>query len=280
MRYYDVARKLSGTIISDLPGVNVAHSLIVDIIEYKYQLLKSKRWIKYDGKSIYIDTSDYVGKQLATCGVYEPEVHQAINTHLNKGDLAIDVGAHIGHHTVTMRDCVGTDGKVYAFEPNPENAEIIDKTLQENEWDNVELFPIALSDTESSDQLVVYNSDNTGSASLPNSNTDTGADADHKYTVEIKKLSSIFKRMEKTDIGLLKIDVEGEETNIIRDLSGLLCHIETILVEFHTQKADTEDIIESFEILSSKGKITGLNGSSVELDNILRQKKTIIWQPN
>lgn len=38
---------------------------------------------------------------------------------LQNGDIAVDVGAHIGRHTFPMASSIGTRGLVYAFEPLP-----------------------------------------------------------------------------------------------------------------------------------------------------------------
>jgi len=38
---------------------------------------------------------------------------------LRDGDVAIDIGAHVGRHTLPMARAVGVRGKVYAYEPLP-----------------------------------------------------------------------------------------------------------------------------------------------------------------
>ena len=40
---------------------------------------------------------------------------------LSKGDVVIDVGAHIGKYTITLAKVVGPEGLVIAIEPNPIN---------------------------------------------------------------------------------------------------------------------------------------------------------------
>lgn len=236
-----------------------------------------KKWVEYNGTRLYADTSDHVPKIIAIHGEYEPLTSEKIKNHLDTGDFAIDVGAHIGHHTVTIRQCVGADGRVWAFEPNPKNADYINKTLDRNEWDNVELFSIALSDTESSDQLLLPNSGNTGVAFLPDANT-ADADTVDSYTVETRQLTSVLNERQINKIDLLKIDVEGGETAIIRDISPHLNDIETIILEFHTQMLNEEDVRDVFEILKSKGEITDLNDNALEVDRVLREKTDIIWQ--
>lgn len=277
MNYSDVASRLSNTFISEIPGVSGVHSLISGFIEWKHQLTAGEKWVEYNGARLYADTSDYVAKSIAIRGEYEPQTSENIKNHLDTGDFAIDVGAHIGHHTVTIRQCVGADGRVWAFEPNPKNVDYINKTLDRNEWGNVELFSIALSDTESSDQLLLPDSGNTGRASLPDANT-ADLRPEDTYTVETRQLTSILNEGQIDKINLLKIDVEGGETAIIRDISQHLNNIETIILEFHTQMLNEEDVRDVFEILKGSGEITDHNNKSVEVDRVLREKTDIIWQ--
>lgn len=277
MNYFDVASRLSDSFISKIPGVGRLHSLIMRSLQWKHQLTAGEKWVEYSGARLYADTSDHVAKAISMRGEYESQTSEKIKNHLDTGDFAIDVGAHIGHHTVTMRQSVGADGRVWAFEPNPKNIDYINKTLDRNGWENVEHFSIALSDTESSSQLLVPNSDNTGTASLPDVNTKDARPQD-SYTVETRQLTSILNERKRDKINLLKIDVEGGETAIIRDISQHLNNIETIILEFHARMIDEEDARDVFEILESSGEITYGNNNSVEADHVLTENAHIIWQ--
>lgn len=62
----------------------------------------------------------------------EPGVTAAIRSHLSPGGTAIDVGANIGLHCVTMAACVGDSGKVIAIEPNTAIATALLKTVRLN----------------------------------------------------------------------------------------------------------------------------------------------------
>jgi hypothetical protein len=46
----------------------------------------------------------------------DPEITE-ITRHLREGDWAVDVGANIGRYTAHMGACVGSSGRVLAFEP-------------------------------------------------------------------------------------------------------------------------------------------------------------------
>src|SRR5262245_55108674 len=50
---------------------------------------------------------------------YELVVQETYEAVLRDGDIALDVGAHLGRHTIPTPNEVGTTGRVFAFEPLP-----------------------------------------------------------------------------------------------------------------------------------------------------------------
>jgi FkbM family methyltransferase len=64
-----------------------------------------------------IDRGTLIGWSIHFFGTYEPEVRAEVRR-LRPGDVAIDVGANVGWHTLLMAAQVGGAGRVYAFEPN------------------------------------------------------------------------------------------------------------------------------------------------------------------
>ncbi|MDQ2971765.1 MAG: FkbM family methyltransferase, partial [Pseudomonadota bacterium] len=48
---------------------------------------------------------------------YEQMLEEFYTQLLEPGDTCIDVGAHVGRHTLPMARRIGTGGKVFAFEP-------------------------------------------------------------------------------------------------------------------------------------------------------------------
>jgi len=67
---------------------------------------------------VVIPSRSSTESELYRLGEYEPEVATTISDALFEGDTAIDVGAHVGHHTVSMRRAVGESGDVIALEPD------------------------------------------------------------------------------------------------------------------------------------------------------------------
>lgn len=59
-----------------------------------------------------------------TLGDYEPAKTEVFINSLHAGDVAINVGAHIGYYTLLAARQVGENGRVFAFEPEPRNHDL------------------------------------------------------------------------------------------------------------------------------------------------------------
>ena len=56
-------------------------------------------------------------------GDHEPEVQATLSAIVHPGDIVYDVGAHIGSLALGASRLVGANGKVIAFDADPENVE-------------------------------------------------------------------------------------------------------------------------------------------------------------
>jgi FkbM family methyltransferase len=75
---------------------------------------------------------------------------------LHSGDIAIDVGAHTGRHTIPMLHGVAPGGQVFAFEPVPVAREQLQERLRGEQvgGGRVAVYPFALSDHEAEEEFV------------------------------------------------------------------------------------------------------------------------------
>jgi len=89
-----------------------------------------------------------VSRRLYIHREYEPALQSLIEHMDLRGRLCVDIGANIGVHTLLLSRAVGPSGQVFAFEPDPRNAELLDKTLRLNDARNVIVERCAIGERE------------------------------------------------------------------------------------------------------------------------------------
>jgi FkbM family methyltransferase len=86
----------------------------------------------------FVDTTDDLIKASLCKGeMWESWNHELLEEYTEPGTTVIDVGAHIGTHTIVMSRMVGADGRVYAFEPQKKVFRELVSNLRLNGIDNV-----------------------------------------------------------------------------------------------------------------------------------------------
>ena len=163
--------------------------------------------------------NDPISILLANNGVYETFItEEIVLKHIKKGQTVIDAGAQIGYYTVLFGKLVGPKGKVYAFEPDSRNFEILAKNIRVNKLKNVKAAKVALADFVGTRQFFT-NPMNRGASSFSSPKVGGVLVSDVKVTT----LDEFFRQTSANrKIDFLKIDVEGAEHLVLRGATSIL----------------------------------------------------------
>ena len=175
----------------------------------------------------FVDPSDrVVGAWLMWHGGWQRrEIDQAIAVLAASGRLAagavfVDVGANIGTHTVyALR--TGRFGRAVAFEPEPKNARLLRMNIETNGLaDAVTVVAKAAGEGEATATLYLHPR-NKGAHAIGAPPSDDGLD---RIEVPVVRVETALADLGLTtpQIGLIWIDAEGHEPQIIRGLGRLL----------------------------------------------------------
>lgn len=139
--------------------------------------------------------------------------------------VVMDIGSNVGLVTQYMRDF---SKRVYSIEPSSLHFEALKKNKEYNQWDNVEVFNLALADKDGEMRL----------ATLPNNLTCNSIVNDYGQGGEIVKTMAFDTFLEENkidEVDFVKFDVEGAEDLILRsDGFKKIAHkIKAIEIEFH-----------------------------------------------
>lgn len=73
--------------------------------------------VKRHGINWRLDLDEGIDFAIYLTGAFEPRTIAAYTRVLSPGDIVVDIGANMGAHTLPLARCVGSAGRVFAFEP-------------------------------------------------------------------------------------------------------------------------------------------------------------------
>jgi FkbM family methyltransferase len=158
---------------------------------------------------------------------------------IRPGMVIADVGANTGFYTIEMAACVGPQGRVLAFEPDPFIFNLLQARVRNTRWSNAEVHQLALGDANGRATLYssAYNrADNRLAASHVEPHVET-------TEVQVRRLDEFLASHGSPSIDALKIDVQGSEAQVLSGAGKTLSGVQWIWVEFspdHLRGAGTD----------------------------------------
>jgi FkbM family methyltransferase len=155
---------------------------------------------------------------------------------LEPGDIAIDIGANYGMHTIPMANAVSPGGRVYAFEPVPLVYTSLERRIADEELgETIRLLKVALSNYSGRAKFVSVENDY-GYSGLREKSSYPFEPNKKIIEVEVDTLDSRIPVSEK--VKFIKIDIEGGELHALQGGVDLL-RAQRPLVVFENSKDDS-----------------------------------------
>jgi FkbM family methyltransferase len=192
---YIKLRKLTGTIVMRLGQI-----IRIGVIRIPFGILRGQRW--------------RFTSSIPSCalGIYEPHIASLLQRRLRRGTVFFDIGANVGYYTLFASTLVGDAGRVVAFEPGPDNFQMLTEHIRINECTNVISVQKALSDIPG---VVRFD----GTARMMCKLSDRG-----NIEVECTTIDA-FIRESGISPEILKMDIEGAEIQALRGARYCLSEI-------------------------------------------------------
>jgi len=177
---------------------------------------------------------------------------------LSKDDVWLDIGGHIGTFAIDIADKVK---KVYSFEPERKNFELLKQNVEENKIKNISIFNKAIVGSEDKEiELLINGSGNTGGHSLISVKDNyigkllSGEVEGVSTTVQCENINDTIKRYK---INKIKMDCEGAEYDLIKamDFKG----IDEIILEYHFNILGLEKYQELVDYLKETFNVKASN---------------------
>lgn len=180
---------------------------------------------------VHQEADQFVSRRLKEEGIWEPYETQLVLASLRPGDVFLDVGANIGYFSVLAAHIVGQGGqpgRVFAFEPDPRNCQLLRNSAALNALDPfIELSETALSNV-AGEGVLYLSEDNLGDHQVYSS----GDDRQQQPIAFLQGSDYLAARLPlssrsgaggaEKQLDLVKIDTQGSEYQVVEGLMPLL----------------------------------------------------------
>jgi FkbM family methyltransferase len=176
---------------------------------------------------------------------------------LNEGDCIFDVGANIGLFSLFMTS-LQKHVTIYAFEPIKQIFDVLQANVCLYSLTNISLFNYGLSSENKSDILFTFYPNMAGNSTVKplekleqrevmnahlNQEMVEYLFQNEQVKGEVRTLSSVMNELDIKSIDLLKIDVEGEESEVLQGINqNDWGKIKQIVAEVHDREGRLDKI--------------------------------------
>jgi len=240
-------------------------------ILYKYAKARSQKGLflkTIQGSKMYIDINDPgISKELLYTGVHETRTTNIVHDVLQKEMTVIDIGANIGYYALMESSLVGRKGRVFAIEPVLQNFQLLNKSIAENGYENIETFNLAASNKTGVSKFFLTDASNWGSM------VDVDTDDKSKYIknrmltlkrgqvdVNTTTIDEFVKNNKIDVVNFFRMDIEGFEIQAIEGMQNTIRRMKPpffILMEVHNNvfKNPYKSLESTFRFLEEQNMI-------------------------
>lgn len=233
-----------------------------------------------------LNLSEHMQRRIFWMGYYSEDIVSVLDYLITPSMMILDVGANVGEITLVAAKRVGTNGRVYSFEPINKIASKLEKHVELNKLTQVEIQRYALGN-ETKTQIPIYSScgqqvsdKHEGLGSLYSQNEE-----DHpvQYVQLITMDDWVNEHLEINTIDLIKIDIEGAELACLQGAKETLQRFKPKIIieiqDFSAEQAgykatDITDLLSDvgyeFYRIEKAGRLTAITRSDLlDFQNVL-----------
>jgi FkbM family methyltransferase len=184
------------------------------------------------GMRLRCDLRDKLSFDIYFRGWVDEAVETWMRRWLRPGDHYIDVGAHIGYLVSLAAECVGPEGRIDAFEPNPDTFAKLDAAVRDagDRAAAITVRKAAVGAEEGEATLHVP----AGTDAHQSSEASLAPGEGFSATTQVPVIRLDDLPLDG-EVRLLKIDTEGYELSVLQGARGLLDRCEAVLIELNPE---------------------------------------------
>ncbi|WP_072682767.1 FkbM family methyltransferase [Arcobacter sp. LA11] len=198
-----------------------------------------------NGLCLYNINDQYIGHSIEKYGEFSELEVELFKQICRDNDTVVEVGANIGTHTQVFSKLVGEKGKVLAFEPQRIVFQTLNANIALNSMTNVFTYQNALGSKSSTLFIPPINYEKSGN--FGGISIDKFKDGE---PIKQLKLDSFIDEVK--NLKLIKIDVEGMESDVIKGSKKTIEKFKPFLYVENDRQEKSKELIELIQSLDYK----------------------------
>ena len=235
-------------ILNYLYKIKFLRRIVPSIFKIVVKIFKIKNIVvKHENFFLNLNPENPIDREIYLKREYEKEQITFFKNEIKKNNIStfIDIGAHLGFYSISLSNNLN----VYSFEPIKKNFDQLKSNVLINNFDNIHIFNLALSNKKKKIKMWVSDIKRTGGFSVFNENDE-----------ELKKYNLTYSELTQSDLAdsilniknanlAIKIDVERHEEQVLLGASKLLTENKVIIqIEiFDKRKKKIFDILKNYK---------------------------------
>jgi FkbM family methyltransferase len=185
--------------------------------------------------------------------------HEKFSEVIPEGSVVLDIGAHVGGFSMMFASCVGKEGKVISFEPNPKTFESLKFKADNNP--SLNIIPYNYACTKENGKFTFHYTDPRYGTSMNGGFFDSLKEKDlikqtHFHPVEVEGVNVLELLNEKHSdlldkIKFIKTDTEGFDREVLRTLAPLIKKNRPVLMAEAFEGLSKEEVLDFWNVIKS-----------------------------
>jgi FkbM family methyltransferase len=172
----------------------------------------------------------------------------------------LDCGAHIGLSVIYLK-CICPTAHIVCFEPDEKNFDLLQKNISSHYLKNI----------DARNEAVWIENTSLNFIQEGDMASKIGGDSSvNTVSVKAVRLKSYLNQK----IDFLKLDIEGAEYKVIKDIANSLADVKNMFVEYHGNFEQNDELLEIFDIILKAGFKFYFREAANNYDHPFLRKKT------
>lgn len=237
MTYLSIGKNILNGVFKKINKINHNPYKKLGMDWLKVRLIKNMPDNALNTVSIFGHDFYCFGKRELLHGLKEIFLEDIYQIQLPENARIIDCGAHIGMSIIYFKQICPT-AHIIAFEPDDKNYRLLEQNVRSFQLENVTLKKEAvwIENTE-----ISFSNEGTMSSKIEKTGSENASS---------KVKAARLKDYLGNGIDLIKIDIEGAEYEVLKDISGSLASVKNMFLEYHGTFSQNKELIHILQLLA------------------------------